>query len=285
MAPPPRPGRAFMSIFWNVAGCATFAALVAAPAAAQILKCTDGSGNVTYQNEPCPKNEKSGRVDIFDNSWTADRAEKEAEWRRNAALHRVVAGMPLRWVRDALGEPTEVRDTATAGAAEVWLYNLPDRSVQVGILADHVLWFRETPMVGLPARVSPAPERPAPDRATAEASRAMSETQRPALDRAAAEPSRATPETQRSAADSLRSTPANPSSSDPARAVARGQDCRQALAEFGKPDRQREVPALDSASDPVTEYIYEPAGSASPMRTRVVCANGRVEGVDRTVVR
>ena len=266
MAPASRSGRVLISIFCNVAGLATFAALVAAPAAAQILKCIDGSGNVTYQNEPCPKNEKSGRVDIFDNSWTADRAEKEAEWRRNAALHRVVAGMPLRWVRDALGEPTEVRNTATAGAAEVWLYNLPDRSVQVGILADQVLWFRETPMVGPPARVSPAPERPALDRATAEASRATSETQR-------------------SAADLLRSMPANPSSSDPARAVARGQDCRHALAELGKPDRQREVPPLDSASDPVTEYIYEPAGSASPMRTRVVCANGRVEGVDRTVVR
>ena len=274
-----------MSIFWNVAGLATFAALVAAPAAAQILKCIDGSGNVTYQNEPCPKNEKSGRVDIFDNSWTADRAEKEAEWRRNAALHRVVTGMPLRWVRDALGEPTEVRNTATAGAAEVWLYNLPDRSVQVGILADQVLWFRETPMVGSPARLSPAPERPAFDRAAAEASRATSETQRPALDRAAAEASRSTPEAQRPAADISLPTAANPSSSDPARAVARGQDCRQALAELGKPDRQREVPPLDSASDPVTEYIYEPAGSASPTRTRVVCANGRVEGIDRTVAR
>ena len=82
-----------------------------------------------------------------------------------------------------------------------------------------------------------------------------------------------------------RSAIASPSPADPARAVTRGQDCRQALAELGKPDRQREVPPLDSASDPVTEYIYEPAGSASPTRTRVVCANGRVEGVDRTVVR
>ena len=285
MAPASRSGRVLISIFCNVAGLATFAALVAAPAAAQILKCTDGSGNVTYQNEPCPRNEKSGRVDIFDNSWTADRAEKEAEWRRNAALHRVVTGMPLRWVRDALGEPTEVRNTATAGAAEVWLYNLPDRSVQVGILADQVLWFRETPMVGSPARLSPAPERPAFDRAAAEASRATSETQRPALDRAAAEAARSTPEAQRPAADISLPTAANPSSSDPARAVARGQDCRQALAELGKPDRQREVPPLDSASDPVTEYIYEPAGSASPTRTRVVCANGRVEGIDRTVAR
>src|SRR5436309_393379 len=200
----PRVGRRPARLFRYAACLIPFLvtpALAAAPAAAQILKCTDGSGNVTYQNEPCPKNEKSGRVDIFDNSWTADRAEKEAEWRRNAALHRVVAGMPLRWVRDALGEPTEVRDTATAGAAEVWLYNLPDRSVQVGILADQVLWFRETPMVGPPARVSPL-ERPALDSATAEASRATSETQRPALDRAAAEALRATPETQRSAADS-----------------------------------------------------------------------------------
>jgi len=278
-----------MSILWNAAGFAALAALVAAPAAAQILKCTDGSGNVTYQNEPCPKNVKAGHVDIFDNSWTADRAEKEAEWRRNATAHRVVTGMPLRWVRDALGEPAEVRDTTTAGAAAVWLYNFPDRSVQVGILADQVLWFRETPIVGSPARASPGPERPAPDRAPAEAlrtvpDRAPAEPLRTVPDRAPAEPLRATPDAPR-ASDISRSALASPTPTEPSRAVARGQDCRQALAELGKPDRQREVPPLDSASDPATEYIYEPAGSASPTRTRVVCANGRVEGVDRTVVR
>jgi len=280
-----QPGRVLMPILRTAAGVAALATLGAAPAAAQILKCTDGSGNVTYQNEPCPKNVKAGRVDIFDNSWTADRAEKEAEWRRNAAAHHVVTGMPLRWVRDALGEPTEVRNTATAGAAEVWLYNFPDRSVQVGILADQVLWFRETPMIASPTPVSPGPERSVLDRAGVEGSRATPETPRPALDRAAAEALRATPETLRPVPDLSRPAPANPTSPDPTRAVARGQDCRQALAELGKPDRQREVPPLDGASDPVTEYIYEPAGSASPTRTRVVCANGRVEGVDRTVVR
>ena len=121
-------------------------AFAVAPASGQIFKCTDGSGNVTYQNEPCPKNAKAGRVDIFDNSWTTDRVEKEAEWRRNAAEHRVATGMPVRFVREALGEPAEVRDTATAGAAEVWLYNFPERSVQVGMLKDQVLWFRETPI-------------------------------------------------------------------------------------------------------------------------------------------
>jgi hypothetical protein len=273
-----QPGRARMPILRTAVRLAALVTLVAAPAAAQILKCTDGSGNVTYQNEPCPKDVKAGRVDIFDNSWTADRAEKEAEWRRNAALHRVVTGMPLRWVRDALGEPEAVRATATAGAAEVWLYNFPDRSVQVGILADQVLWFRETPVVGPVARNSPGQDRLAPDRAPAEVLRATP-------DRAPAEPLQAMPEPPRAAPDISRSALASPSPADPSRAVARGQDCRQALAELGKPDRQREVPPLDSASDPATEYIYEPAGSASPTRTRVVCANGRVEGIDRTVLR
>jgi uncharacterized protein DUF4124 len=270
-----------------VAGVAALA-LVAAPAAAQIVKCTDGSGNVTYQNEPCPKNLKAGRVDIFDNSWTADRAEKEAEWRRNATQHRVATGMPLRWVRDALGEPAEVRATATAGASEVWLYNFPERSVQVGILADQVLWFRDTPVPRPAAPSSPGPDRPAPDRALADpppVARISPSTDRPTPDRAPAEALRATPEVPRAAPDSSSSALASPSPADPSRTVARGQDCRQALAELGKPDRQREVPPLDSASDPATEYIYEPAGSASPTRTRVVCANGRVEGVDRTVVR
>src|SRR5271167_454785 len=82
------------------------AALMATPTGAQILKCTDSSGNIVYQNSACPKSTKADRVDIFDNSWTADRVEKDAAWQRHAAEHRVVAGMPLRWVREALGEPT-----------------------------------------------------------------------------------------------------------------------------------------------------------------------------------
>ena len=59
---------------------------VAASAAdnAQIFKCTDASGNVTYQNEPCPKASKSGRIELFDNRWTSTKEEREAEWRRNA---------------------------------------------------------------------------------------------------------------------------------------------------------------------------------------------------------
>src|SRR5215475_7680471 len=57
---------------------------------AEIYKCTDRSGDVTYQNEKCPAGSQAGRVDIFDNNWTASRAEKNAEWQRNAADRRVV---------------------------------------------------------------------------------------------------------------------------------------------------------------------------------------------------
>jgi hypothetical protein len=247
--------------------------LVSTTAAAQIFKCTDGAANVTYQNDPCPRNATAGRVDIFDNSWTADRAEKDAEWRRNASLHRVVTGMPLRWVREALGEPSEVRDTATAGAAEVWVYNFPDRGVQVGIRDAQVLWAREAPVIAPATRVAPeadrTPAQPLP--ATPESPRAA--------------PSPVTPESPRAAPEIPRSAMASPKVSQSGRGVTRGQDCKQALAELGTPDRQREVPALDGASDPVTEYFYESAGGENPSRTRIVCANGKVEGVDRAVIR
>jgi hypothetical protein len=238
---------------------------LATPASAQIFKCTDASGNVTYQNEACAKNLKAGRVDIFDNSWTADRAEKEAEWRRNAASRRVVTGMPQRWVREALGEPAEIRNTATGGAAEVWSYNLPDRNVQVGVLAEQVVWVRETPVLVPPTPAAPGSNQTVPNRGAGDAMRPP-------------EQPRAAPEIDRSALKTARPVEAPP-------AIARGQDCRQALAELGTPDRQREVLPPDNASDPATEYIYESAGGATPARTRVVCVNGKVEGIDRSVGR
>jgi len=293
-------------------------ALVAIPAGAQIYKCTDSAGNVLYQNEACPKNTKAGRVDIFDNSWTANRQEKDAAWQRHASEHRVVAGMPVRWVREALGEPTDVRKTETAGADEVWLYNFSDRSEQVGVLADQVLWFRETPVIAPVARAAAEPAPPqashappdAPAPAPAQISHAAPDAPAPAPAQvvhaepdvpapapaqirhaapdvpapAAAQAAQAALDGPRPAAEGSLSAPASPKISDSRHGIARGQDCKQALAELGPPDRQRDVPAIDNASDPVTEYFYEPAGSAG-QRTRIVCANGKVEGVDRTINR
>src|SRR5208283_964980 len=153
-----RSGRRYARLLKLMRRVLPLLALAALPAAAQIFKCTDTMGNVVYQNAQCPKNTKAGRVEIFDNSWTADRAEKDAAWQRQAAEHRIVAGMPVRWVREALGEPTEVRRTETAGADEVWLYNLPGRNAQVGVLADQVLWFREAPATAPAARAAVAPD-------------------------------------------------------------------------------------------------------------------------------
>ena len=274
-------------------------ALAVAPAAGQIFKCADATGNVTYQNEPCPKSMKGSRVDIFDNSWTTDRVEKEAEWRRNAAEHRVATGMPVRFVREALGEPTEVRGTATAGAAEVWLYNFPERSVQVGLLNNQVLWFREAPVPASAARAAPAPDRPVPERTQPEPplTRTAPAPERPSPDlpvtrmappapeRAPREAPPAQAEASGAMPDATRAASTGPKAASPARAVSRGQDCKQAIADLGPPDRQRDVAATDAASDPTTEYFYEPSGSAGATRMRVVCANGKVEGVDRTVIR
>lgn len=302
---------------------------------AQIFKCTDASGNVTYQNEPCPKASKSGRIELFDNRWTATKEEREAEWRRNASERRVVAGMPARWVREALGEPAEIRDTTTAGAAQLWLYTFPERSVQVGMLNEQVLWFRETPTARTgqggerPPTEAPAPqisrssppvERPAnlpttrlaptaPERPPVDAARSLPERppvagERPATEAPAAPPITSRTDqatapasessaqdgkamvadtTQTSAAGANAPAPGPAAKPSAARTIARGQDCKQALADLGPPSRQRNVPAIDTSSDPATEYFYESVADAG--RLRIVCSNGKVEGVDRSVAR
>jgi hypothetical protein len=301
-----------------------------AAATTEIYKCTDRSGNITYQNEKCPTGSQAGRVDIFDNNWTANRAEKDAQWQRSAADHRVVTGMPARWVREGFGEPAEIRDTATGGAKELWVYNLPDRTLQIGMLDEQVQWFRETPTApsggfvqapsssapaatsnsratsaapGMDAPKKDAPKKDAPrpidilqapdalrsldaprpsDTLTPKASPRASEVPTGTEAPRAVEAPRAA-EVPR-AAELPRATDAAPAAvaADGARRIARGRDCREVLAELGPPDRQREIPG-DGGSSAMTEYLYEPSGSAEPARTRILCANGRVEGVDRSV--
>jgi len=284
----------------------------------EIYKCTDRSGNVTYQNEKCPTGSQAGRVDIFDNNWTASRAEKNAEWQRNAADRRVVTGMPAHWVREGFGDPAEIRETTTGGAKELWVYNLPGSTLQIGMLDDQVQWFRETPAPSAPgfaqapppispspsAAVSPSPATPrkSATAATSASPRPIDILQAPdamrSLDPAltggsprGSEPPRAI-ETQRTgepasenaaprAVEAPRATEA-PAVADASRRIARGRDCREVLTELGTPDRQREIPG-EGGSSAMTEYLYEPSGSADPTRTRILCANGRVEGVDRSV--
>jgi hypothetical protein len=278
----------------SLAACAAFVLaavplLAASPAAAEIFKCTDQAGNVTYTNEKCPSGSKAGKVEIFDNNWTASRGEKDAEWQRNAAEHRVLTGMPARWVREALGDPAETRETTTGGATELWVYSLPDRSVQVGMLDNQVLWVREAPVTVPGARIAP---EPVPAASSTARQAAGSATPAPrAIDILRAPEVQRSPEASR-ATEAPREAPASasprmaeaPRMPDASRRVARGRDCREVITELGPPSRQREIPASDAGGTEImTEYLYEPSGSADPARTRILCANGKVEGVDRSV--
>src|SRR5215470_14680388 len=255
-------------------------ALLASTVAAEIFKCTDQAGNVTYTNEKCPSGAKAGKVDIFDNNWTASRSEKDAEWQRNASQHRVLTGMPARWVREALGDPAETRETTTGGATELWVYNLSDRGVQVGMLDNQVVWVRETPAVVPSTRVAPEPAAaPAPRFAGASTPSAPAapkaidilrapELQAPEAPRAAEAPRGPDATGQRAAESPRIAEPAR--AADATRRIARGRDCREVLAELGPPDKQREIPATDAAgTDAMTEYLYQPSGAADPARTRI----------------
>jgi hypothetical protein len=124
-------------------------------------------------------------------------------------------------------------------------------------------------------RLAPSP----PERTGNEAARAAS----PSIDlaRSAMETPRMTAQPAAAPSAPAEAKP-SPSAGAP-RPVARGQDCRQALASLGAPTRQRDVPALDAGSDPATEYFYEPSPDGG--RLRIVCVNGKVEGVDRSVAR
>src|SRR5215831_12339701 len=254
------------------------AAILALPAAGEIFKCTDRVGNVTYQNEKCPTGSKAGKVEIFDNNWTATRSEKEAEWQRNATNQRVVTGMPARWVRQALGEPGEVRETTTGGATELWVYSLPDRSVLVGMRDEEVLWSREAPPVAAArAAAAAAARKPSPAVAPAglDAPRPVDLPRSTEMSRVSDLPP--DPELQ---------GPARVSNAGDAARVLRGRNCQDVLAELGKPDRQRELSGSDiGETDKATEYVYETAVAGSGVRTRILCANGKVEGVDRSSAR
>jgi hypothetical protein len=293
-------------------------AFAVAATTTEIYKCTDRSGNITYQNEKCPTGSQAGRVDIFDNNWTASGAEKNAEWQRNAADRRVVTGMPAHWVREGFGDPAEIRDTTTGGAKELWVYNLPDRALQIGMLDDKVQWFRETPTAPAPGFAqAPSPASPSPSATIAPSSPtprnsavpAKTDSPRPidilqapdamrSLDPALTGQSPRTSESPRPVETQRTGEPTSENSApravevpratesaavaDASRRIARGRDCREVLNELGTPNRQREIPG-DGGSGAMTEYLYEPSGSADPTRTRILCANGRVEGVDRSV--
>src|SRR5262249_32433309 len=163
---------------------------------------------------------------------------------------RVLAGMPAKWVREALGEPKEIRETTTGGATELWVYSSPDRNVQVGMRDNEVVWSREGAAAAAAAKAAPSARKPSASASTL----VPGTTEFPR----GADPPR-DPETPRQAEPPRAASAAQAPSG--ARGASRGRDCKDVLAELGKPDSQREIAASDpSGSDAATEYVYEPVG-------------------------
>lgn len=129
-------------------GLAMAAALaVSAPVAAQVYKCVDTAGSVTYQESPCPTAAKGGRVELFvDNGSSRGTADDEAQWQSAAREHTVIVGMPRRYVLQALGAARELRRGRPGdNAAEVWSYSRADDVLRIGFANGVVAWQRVDP--------------------------------------------------------------------------------------------------------------------------------------------
>ena len=132
-----------------LAGALALGALAPA-ASAQVYKCVDATGHVTYQQTPCPPAQRGGQLELFlDNGSGRDTPDVEARWKAIADAHDVVTGMPKRWVQLSLGAPGEVRPGTTAdNASEIWIYPSSTQVLRVGFLANVVAWTRSESTLG-----------------------------------------------------------------------------------------------------------------------------------------
>ncbi len=109
-------------------------------ATADVIKCTDADGNVSYQDVPCGQGQ-AGRPVALPQAETKDDSDV---WQRAARDARVVKGMPKRWVLRARGAPTEIRPAlAREQASEVWRYAGREGVTLVGFAGSDVVWVRE----------------------------------------------------------------------------------------------------------------------------------------------
>jgi len=134
-------------------------AMSVGPAYAEVYKCTDAAGAVTYQQEPCTAGAKGKPVELkTDNAQSQDPGDRDGRWRIAAEQGQVIPGMPKRWVQQSLGQPREIRrGTTTENVPEVWVYQTPRGPVRVGFRTNTVEWSRTDAPGGPP---TPAPDSP-----------------------------------------------------------------------------------------------------------------------------
>jgi hypothetical protein len=146
--------------------CAIVLATYAAGAGAQVYKCVDGRGQVTYQQEPCVGGTSGGPVQLND-ALKVRPAGDETLWSAAAREGKPLVGMPKPFVIAAVGEPREIRAPKSGeGGTEVWIYAKGGQVTRIGFAgAGVVAWIRSDAAAADAPAAGPAMARPA-DRAT-----------------------------------------------------------------------------------------------------------------------
>ena len=112
----------------------------AVTASAQVVRCVDAAGNITYQDAPCEKGQAARNVTLP----SAETRDTAGAWEAAARDGRVIKGMPKRWVIRARGTPLEIRPgSAREDATEIWRYVGRDGSLLVGFAGSDVQWIRD----------------------------------------------------------------------------------------------------------------------------------------------
>ena len=148
------------------AACALVLATYAAGAGAQVYKCVDARGQVTYQQEPCAGGTAGGPVQLNDAVKVRPTGD-EATWSAAAREGKPLVGMPKPFVIAAFGEPREIRvPKAGESGTEVWVYAKGGQVTRIGFAGTGaVAWIRADAAAADAPGTAPIAARPA-DRAT-----------------------------------------------------------------------------------------------------------------------
>lgn len=219
------------------------ALMAAGPAHSEVYKCVDGHGRTTYQEAPCAQGVKGSRVELTrDNGVATDAPDLVEQWTGAAKQGQIRPGMPQRYVRDALGAPTDTRSGLPGEkASEVWLFRNPNGIRSIGFLDGRVVWERS----------ADAPDAPPADTADPAASGV---------------PERATSDRSAIAAgqdcNAAVAAAGSPERSEPVTLPAKGPD--------GEVRQSRGV-----------RHVYASNGGQPPGSMAIVCQNGVVREVQR----
>lgn len=135
------------------------AAALASPLAAEVYKCVDAQGHVTYQEEPCKGGQRGGAVDLKD-ALTIRPSAPEPGWSIPAREGRVLVGMPKPFVTEALGKPAEIRAPRSGESGnEVWVYPKAGQVTRVGFQNNAVAWIRSDSVQADKPSGAPAADR------------------------------------------------------------------------------------------------------------------------------